>query len=84
MTTTIDRAGRIVIPKNFRDEMGLAAGTKIEVEMKDGKLEIQPKCVITLERRGRFLVMVAPEGTPMLSDRETDKLLNDLREGRIK
>lgn len=32
MITTIDRAGRIVVPKSLRDQFNLAAGTEIEVE----------------------------------------------------
>lgn len=84
MTTTIDAAGRIVIPKNFRDEMGLSAGTKIEVEMIDGNLRIIPKSIGTLEKRGRFTVIVMPPGTPMLQHDVVDQVLNDLREGRLR
>lgn len=38
--TTIDPAGRIVIPKRLRDELGLKAGEKIELSAVDGRLEI--------------------------------------------
>ena len=31
MITTIDQAGRIVIPKDIREKAGLAAGTEIEI-----------------------------------------------------
>ena len=84
MTTTIDAAGRIVIPKNFRDEMGLSAGTKIEVEMIDGNLKIRPKSIGTYEKRGRLTVIVMPPGTPMLQHDVVDQVLNDLREGRLR
>lgn len=84
MTTTIDAAGRIVIPKNFRDEMGLSAGTKIEVEMIDGNLRIIPKSIGTLEKRGRFTVIVMPPGTPIPDHDIIAETLNDLREGRIR
>ena len=84
MTTTIDAAGRIVIPKTFRDEMGLSAGTKIEVEMIDGNLRITPKSIGTYEKRGRLTVFVLPPGTPMLQHDVVDQVLNDLREGRLR
>jgi AbrB family looped-hinge helix DNA binding protein len=42
MRTTIDRAGRIVIPKAMRDEAGLAPGTEVDVELRDGRIEIEP------------------------------------------
>jgi AbrB family looped-hinge helix DNA binding protein len=31
MTTTIDKAGRVVIPAPIRDKHGLAAGTELEI-----------------------------------------------------
>ncbi len=31
MTTTIDQAGRIVIPKEIRERAGLTAGTEIDI-----------------------------------------------------
>lgn len=42
MRTTIDRAGRVVIPKALRDEAGLEAGTELEIELRDGRIEIEP------------------------------------------
>ena len=32
MTITIDRAGRIVVPKQLRDQFNLTAGTELEIE----------------------------------------------------
>ena len=32
MIVTIDRAGRIVVPKSMRDQFNLAAGTELEIE----------------------------------------------------
>jgi AbrB family looped-hinge helix DNA binding protein len=40
MRTTIDGAGRVVIPKPVRDEAGLAAGAEVEIELHDGVIEI--------------------------------------------
>ena len=84
MTTTIDNAGRIVIPKAMRDQMGLTGGMEIEVELKDGKLEIEPKSIVTYEKRGRFLVAVVPPGTPIPDHDIIAETLNNLREGRIR
>jgi AbrB family looped-hinge helix DNA binding protein len=42
MRTTIDSAGRIVIPKKLRDEAGLQAGVEVDVELHDGRIEIEP------------------------------------------
>ena len=40
MRTTIDKAGRIVIPKPMRDELGLAGGQEVEITARDGHLEV--------------------------------------------
>ena len=40
MRITIDGAGRLVVPKPLRDELGFAPGTELEVEVVDGRLEV--------------------------------------------
>lgn len=40
MQTTIDGAGRIVVPKALREAMGLTPGRRIDIALSDGKIEI--------------------------------------------
>ncbi|MET0600614.1 MAG: AbrB/MazE/SpoVT family DNA-binding domain-containing protein [Baekduia sp.] len=40
MRTTIDRAGRLVVPKALREQLGFAAGTELELAAVDGRLEV--------------------------------------------
>jgi len=40
MRTTIDAAGRLVVPMSLRDELGFTAGTELELTSVDGRLEI--------------------------------------------
>lgn len=40
MRTTIDAAGRLVVPKRLRDELGFAAGAELELTAVDGHLEV--------------------------------------------
>jgi AbrB family looped-hinge helix DNA binding protein len=40
MRTTIDAAGRLVVPKVLRDELGFAPGTEVELTAVDGHLEV--------------------------------------------
>lgn len=82
MTTTIDAAGRIVIPKAVRDQAGLAPGVEIEVQFRDGRVELEPVCATRLERRGSLLVAVAPEGTPPLTNEQVNRTLRQIREKR--
>ncbi|MDA0841843.1 MAG: AbrB/MazE/SpoVT family DNA-binding domain-containing protein [Planctomycetota bacterium] len=42
MTTTIDQAGRLVIPKAIRDQLNLLPGTQIDIEAKGGVICICP------------------------------------------
>lgn len=41
MRTTIDSAGRVVVPKAVREAMGLTAGREVDVVFTDGRIEIE-------------------------------------------
>jgi AbrB family looped-hinge helix DNA binding protein len=40
MRVTIDSAGRLVVPKALRDELGFTGGVELEVSAVDGHLEV--------------------------------------------
>jgi len=42
MKTTMDRAGRVVVPKAIRDRLQLADGGEVEITEHDGVAEIRP------------------------------------------
>ena len=42
METTLDRFGRIVIPKDVRDNMGLEVGTILQIEKEGKKIVLHP------------------------------------------
>lgn len=68
MVTTIDSAGRIVVPKRLRDELGFRPGQQLELTAVDGRLEIEHQATpMRLERRGRRLVAVADREMPTLT-----------------
>jgi AbrB family looped-hinge helix DNA binding protein len=50
MRTTIDAAGRLVVPKRLRDELGFAPGTELSVEAVDGRLEVTFPSRVRVER----------------------------------
>jgi len=73
MKTTIDSAGRVVIPKKIREAAGLAPGTALEVRVRDGVVEIeQAPMKVKLVREGRFLVAVPLEDVPVLTSEEVE------------
>ena len=80
MRTTIDRAGRIVVPKALRDELRLEAGQPLEIVAREGRLEIEaPPTAMRLERRGGGLVAVPEEPLPVLTAAEVRDTLEQLR-----
>ena len=67
MRTTIDKAGRVVVPKSLRDELGLEGGTRLEIRLRDGRIEIEPVATpMKLVRRGGRLVATTDEPLPRL------------------
>jgi AbrB family looped-hinge helix DNA binding protein len=38
--TNVDKHGRIVIPAEMRDQLGLKAGTRVRVRLEDGELSV--------------------------------------------
>jgi AbrB family looped-hinge helix DNA binding protein len=40
MRTTIDMAGRLVVPKRLRDQLGFSPGAELELDAVDGRLEV--------------------------------------------
>ena len=68
MRATIDSAGRIVVPKPLRDELGLQPGQVLELEVSDGRLQVEVAPVdIRLVRRRHGPVAVADQKLPTLT-----------------
>lgn len=81
MQVTIDAAGRVVVPKPLRDELGLSPDTPLEIDVVDGHLELSaphepPKVV-----EGPNGPLVAETGTP-ISDADVRRVLEAARERR--
>ena len=80
MKTTIDGAGRIVIPKALRDALGLRAGQPLDIRVADGKLEIEPATTeMRLERRGKLLAAVPDQELPPLTAELVRSTLEGIR-----
>jgi len=65
MQTTMDAAGRLVIPREVRRAAGLAPGVPLEVRWRDGRIEIEPAPVpVRMQHRGPWLVAVPDAEQP--------------------
>ena len=83
MKTTIDAAGRMVIPKEIRREAGLKPGTPLEVRWREGRIEIEPAPLpVKLERKGRFLVAIPQREVPLLTPETVERTRRALRRER--
>ena len=85
MTTTMDHAGRLVIPSEIRREAALEPGTLLEVRWRDGVIEIEPQPLpVTLERKGRLLVARPGTKVPALRSSTVERARRSLaaRRGR--
>lgn len=58
MRTTIDKAGRLVIPKALRERLGLLPGP-VEVEADGAGIRVFPLADDTLDERGGWLLIPA-------------------------
>ena len=80
MRTTIDAAGRIIIPKSMRDALGLVGGQQVEVVSVDGHLEIDvPPTAMRLERHAGVLVAVPEHDLPVLTADDVRQTLEGVR-----
>ena len=75
MRVTIDRAGRLVVPKSLRDELGFAAGTELELAAVNGALEVRVPSRVRVEEGAHGLHFVAD-----VADQLTDAQVRELIE----
>jgi AbrB family looped-hinge helix DNA binding protein len=73
MRATIDKAGRLVIPKRLRDRLGLRAG-EVEVTAEGTGLRIEPLAGDALQEQDQLLV-IPPTGAAI-----DDQLVRALRD----
>jgi AbrB family looped-hinge helix DNA binding protein len=74
MKTTIDAAGRVVVPKPLRDELGFNPGTELELEAVDGRLEVAIPSRVRVED-GPHGVRFAAEGHETLTSERVRELM---------
>jgi AbrB family looped-hinge helix DNA binding protein len=77
MRTAIDAAGRIVIPKELRDRLGLRRGRRVDIRERDGRIEIEAAAtpMRLVRRRGGSVAVPGEKISPL-----TDEVVRDTLE----
>ncbi len=84
MEVTIDRFGRILIPKKIREELALEPGTPICLEMVNGTLTLSPKYTRLVEQKIGNLIVFDLPGSEEPVDFDIVELIKESREERDK
>lgn len=65
---TIDRVGRLVIPKEIRDAAGIEPGMSLEITCREGRIEIAPRRrPVRIEKKGRLQIAVSVDAAEPLT-----------------
>ena len=80
MKTTLDAAGRIIVPKALRQTLGLKPGQALDIRAGDGRLEIEIAATpMQLKKRGKGVVAVPDTKLPSLSAEQVRDTLERVR-----
>ena len=77
---TLDRAGRVVLPKALRDELHLSPGDTLDLTVKGDEVTLRPRRGATPLQKERG-VWVFRTGKPLTAD-ETQETLRSIRAQR--
>jgi len=80
MLATIDAGGRVVVPKDVRERLGLRPGSRVELCEVEGHLEISPAPTpVQLVDAGGVLVAAADIDLPTLTAEQVREVVEAAR-----
>jgi AbrB family looped-hinge helix DNA binding protein len=80
MRVAIDAAGRLVVPKALRDDLGIRGPTELEAEARDGVIELAVADIpARIEERDGVPVVVAEEPRVPLTTDEVRAAIDRVR-----
>lgn len=78
MRTTIDKLGRVVVPKPLREALGLTAGSEVDISAYGAGLQVLPVSRTARLVRDEHGLLVAESDT-VVTDETVFRLLDDGR-----
>jgi AbrB family looped-hinge helix DNA binding protein len=79
MRTTIDSAGRVVIPKDLRVAMNLVGGDEVEITLEGDRIELTPAFRKVKLRRGPHGLLTSDLRLPGIGPEEVREALERTR-----
>ena len=80
MITTIDSAGRLVVPKSVREQARIRPGQPLDVRYEDGRIEIEPRPIsVRLKKSGEITVAVPNDDIERLSAETVRRVRRSVR-----
>jgi AbrB family looped-hinge helix DNA binding protein len=79
MKTTIDGAGRVVVPKELRSALNLLGGDEVEIELDGERLTLTPAPRKVKLRRGPDGILSAEFGIPEQGPEDVREALERIR-----
>ena len=80
MRTTIDRAGRLVVPKSIRDRLRMVDGCEVEITERSGVIEIVPvPASVEVVDTAEGAVAITTELLPPLTDAAVQRAIDESR-----
>lgn len=76
-TVTIDKAGRVVIPKRLRDELQLAPGDSLALEFDGERVVLKPVQTAPIMRKKRGIWVLS--GGPKPTEDDTRRMIEEAR-----
>lgn len=84
MRSTIDSAGRLVLPKAIREAANLEGGTEVEIRIAGDHLEIEPVAAdVLLTKKGGFVVATPKTPGGKLTAEEVEETRTRLNQDRV-
>jgi AbrB family looped-hinge helix DNA binding protein len=82
MTVPIDRAGRVVLPQEIRQELDIKAGDRLRISVDGLSVRLMPaKESAGFIRKGKALIFSSP-GSPVLTQESVQRVLEESRTER--